>query len=58
MSVVACALCGGDGEVVNPGNADPARAVDEWLPPVICPRCGGKGTDPLVTAGRGVDSGA
>ncbi len=43
---IACALCHGDGEVCNPGNADPKRAVLDWLAPVICPRCGGTGRDP------------
>lgn len=56
-----CALCAPDGrwrgygDVVNPGNADPTRAVDEWLPPVLCPRCGGTGWDPLPHA---VDTGS
>lgn len=50
---VACGLCErdllaerGSGEVVNPGNADPAVALVDWLPPVICPRCKGTGYDP------------
>lgn len=42
----ACALCDGDGDVVNPGNADPAVKVTDWLPPVGCPRCGQTGKDP------------
>ena len=46
MHGVACALCEGDGDVVNPGNADPGRAVEDWLAPVVCPRCGGTGVDP------------
>jgi hypothetical protein len=45
-AMTACALCHGDGEVCNPDNADPARAIEDWLPPVICPRCGGRGVDP------------
>lgn len=43
---VPCALCDGDGEVVNPGNADPSVKVTEWLHPVGCPRCGQTGKDP------------
>ena len=38
-----CAQCGGDGDV-------PSGEVDEdgdERPPVMCPRCGGSGTDPL-----------
>ncbi len=41
-----CALCDGCGDVVNPGNADPAVKVTDWLPPVGCPRCGQTGKDP------------
>jgi hypothetical protein len=41
-----CALCDGGGEVVNPGNADPAVAIGDWLYPVGCPRCGQTGKDP------------
>jgi hypothetical protein len=41
-----CALCDGYGDVVNPGNADPAVKVTDWLPPVGCPRCGQTGKDP------------
>ena len=41
-----CALCDGYGDICNPGNADPARKVTEWLPPVGCPRCGQSGKDP------------
>lgn len=43
---VPCALCGGYGDVVNPGNADPAVKVTDWLAPVGCPRCGQTGKDP------------
>lgn len=43
---IACAFCDGDGDVVNPGNADPERAVEDWQRPVVCPRCGGTGKDP------------
>jgi hypothetical protein len=43
---VPCALCDGYGDVVNPGNADPERAITDWLPPVGCPRCGQTGKDP------------
>lgn len=45
-SPVPCAYCPGDGEICNPLNADPGRRVIHWLPPVICPRCGGTGKDP------------
>jgi hypothetical protein len=41
-----CAFCHGDGEACNPGNADPERAILDWLAPIICPRCGGTGKDP------------
>ncbi len=41
-----CALCDGDGDACHPGNADPHRKVSDWLPPVVCPRCGGSGKDP------------
>lgn len=41
-----CAFCHGDGEVCNPGNADPGVKVTEWLYPQVCPRCGGTGKDP------------
>lgn len=41
-----CALCDGYGDVVNPGNADPAVKVTDWLAPVGCPRCGQTGKDP------------
>lgn len=43
---VPCGLCDGDGDVVNPDNADPSVALCDWLPPVICPRCRGRGRDP------------
>jgi hypothetical protein len=43
---VPCALCDGYGDVVNPGNADPGRAITDWLPSVGCPRCGQTGKDP------------
>lgn len=43
---VPCAFCNGFGEVVNPGNADPAVKVTDWLAPVGCPRCGQTGKDP------------
>jgi DnaJ-class molecular chaperone len=43
---VSCALCNGDGETCNPGNADPAVKITDWLAPVLCPRCGGTGKDP------------
>lgn len=41
-----CAFCDGYGDVVNPGNADPALKVTDWLAPVGCPRCGQTGKDP------------
>lgn len=41
-----CALCEGNGDVVNPANADRALATTDWLPPVPCPRCGGTGKEP------------
>jgi hypothetical protein len=41
-----CAFCEGYGDVVNPGNADPAVKVTDWLPPVGCPRCGQTGKEP------------
>lgn len=41
-----CALCDGDGEICNPGNADPAVKVTDWLAPIGCPRCGQTGKDP------------
>lgn len=43
---IPCALCHGDGEVCNPGNADPTVAVVDWLPPIACPRCEATGKDP------------
>lgn len=43
---VDCALCHGHGDICNPGNADPERAITDWLPPVGCPRCGQTGKDP------------
>jgi hypothetical protein len=43
---IPCALCDGHGDVVNPGNADPAVKVTDWLPPIGCPRCGQTGKDP------------
>lgn len=43
---IPCGLCDGDGEVVNPDNADPSRPLVDWLPPVLCPRCAGTGRDP------------
>jgi hypothetical protein len=48
---VPCALCDGYGDVVNPENADPERAITEWLPPVGCPRCGQTGRDPKPGGG-------
>lgn len=42
----ACALCDGYGEIGNPGNADPAVKISDWLPPIGCPRCGQSGKDP------------
>lgn len=41
-----CAFCEGDGDVVNPGNGDPAVKVTDWLRPLPCPRCKGTGKDP------------
>ncbi len=41
-----CALCNGDGDICNPGNADPAVKVTDWLAPIGCPRCGQTGKDP------------
>ena len=41
-----CALCDGGGEICNPGNADPAVKITDWLPPIGCPRCGMTGKDP------------
>jgi hypothetical protein len=45
--IVSCGLCNGDGEVCNPGNADPTRGLEDWLPPVPCPRCRCTGIDPM-----------
>jgi hypothetical protein len=42
----ACAYCDGDAEVCNPGNASPGIRVEDWLYPVLCPRCSGTGKDP------------
>jgi len=44
--MIACAWCDGHGDSCNPGNADPAIAPEDWLPPVTCPRCKGCGWDP------------
>lgn len=52
---VVCQWCDGGGEANNPGNADPTRPLSEWLPPVICPRCGGTGKDPLPRCARDSD---
>jgi prepilin-type processing-associated H-X9-DG protein len=41
-----CAFCDGYGDVVNPGNGDPAVKVTDWLAPVGCPRCGQTGKEP------------
>lgn len=41
-----CAFCHGYGDVVNPGNGDPAVKVTDWLAPVGCPRCGQTGKEP------------
>lgn len=43
---LSCAFCDGDGEVCNPGNADPSVKVVDWLYPIACPRCGGTGKEP------------
>lgn len=43
---IPCAYCYGQGDICNPGNADPAVKVTDWLYPPVCPRCGGTGKDP------------
>ncbi len=40
---VLCAKCVGDGEVAS-GQVD---EDGDGCPPVLCPRCGGTGVDPL-----------
>lgn len=41
-----CGICWGDGDMCHPGNLDPERRMKDWLPPVLCSRCGGTGKDP------------
>lgn len=44
--MIPCAVCDGDGEMMNLGNLNPHVRIEDWLPPVACGRCGGTGWDP------------